>query len=221
MKLIKKIKRRIVTMGVLSALGFFLKILTQKVFSLYYSRLFKTANLKIGRYSNIVGRQYITIGKAVSLGRFCWLEAVTQYYQYEYHPEIVIGNQVSASDFLHVAAINKIIIGNGVLIGSKVLITDHNHGCYSEAEQSSPEEIPQKRILYSSGPVIIEDNVFIGDNVVILNNVKIGYGSVIGANVVVTKDIPPYTIVTGYNNELRFNKVFDQRDRKWKKLSKI
>ena len=219
--LINKIKRRIIGMGLLDALGFFLKILVQNVISSYRSILFKTAHLKIGRYTKIVGRKYIVIGTEVTFGRFCWIEAVHQYYQYQYNPQIIIGNQVSASDFLHIGAINNVTIGNGVLIGSKVLITDHNHGCYSGEGQSCPEEIPQKRILYSGGPVVIEDNVFIGDNVIILNNVKIGYGSVIGANVVVTEDIPPNTIVTGYSNKLQFKRAFDQREKKWKNLSEI
>ena len=44
---------------------------------------------------------------------------------------------------------------------------------------------------------MIEDNVWIGDKVTILANVKIGHNSIIGANSVVTKDIPPYTVVGG------------------------
>lgn len=47
------------------------------------------------------------------------------------------------------------------------------------------------------GPIIIEDDVWIGINVVVLPGIKIGKGSVIGANSVVTKNIPPYSIVGG------------------------
>ena len=46
-------------------------------------------------------------------------------------------------------------------------------------------------------PTIIEDGVFLGDHVVVLKGVTIGRGSVIGANSVVTRDVPPLTIAAG------------------------
>ena len=54
-----------------------------------------------------------------------------------------------------------------------------------------------KRPLHSKGPIIIEDNVWVGENVCILENVRIGKCSIIGANAVVTHDIPPYSIAVG------------------------
>ena len=56
---------------------------------------------------------------------------------------------------------------------------------------------PQRRPLYSKGPVIIGDNVWIGDKVTILPGVTIGNNAVIGANTVVTKDVPAYSIAVG------------------------
>lgn len=106
---------------------------------------------------------------------------------------ILIGKNVSIGDFCHIAATNYVEIGNGVLIGSKVLITDHQHG--KSGEQLN--EMPAKRDLYSKGPVIIEDNVWIGDNVVVMPGVHIGKGCIIGASTVVTNDIPPYSVVAG------------------------
>lgn len=49
----------------------------------------------------------------------------------------------------------------------------------------------------SKGPVIIGQNVWVGDKATILPGVTIGDGAVIGANSVVTKDVPPYSIVGG------------------------
>ena len=54
-----------------------------------------------------------------------------------------------------------------------------------------------KRRLHSKGPIIIEDNVWIGENACILENVRIGKCSIIGANAVVTHDIPPYSVAVG------------------------
>ncbi len=56
---------------------------------------------------------------------------------------------------------------------------------------------PIKRQLYSKGPVRICRNVWLGEKVTILPNVTVGEGSVIGANSVVTHDIPPYSIAVG------------------------
>jgi acetyltransferase-like isoleucine patch superfamily enzyme len=57
---------------------------------------------------------------------------------------------------------------------------------------------PQRRDLKPSArPVIVEDDVWIGTRAVILPGVRIGYGSVIGAGSVVTKDVPPMTVVAG------------------------
>jgi maltose O-acetyltransferase len=49
----------------------------------------------------------------------------------------------------------------------------------------------------TGGPVIIEDYVYIGPRAIILPGVKIGYGAVVAAGAVVTKDVPAYAVVGG------------------------
>ena len=56
---------------------------------------------------------------------------------------------------------------------------------------------PIERPIVSKGKIIIGRNVWLGENVVVLGNVTIGEGAVIGANSVVCKDIPPYSISGG------------------------
>lgn len=56
---------------------------------------------------------------------------------------------------------------------------------------------PFQRLLETKGPVIIEDYTWIGEMVCIMPGVTIGKGSIIGANVVVTKNIPPYCVAVG------------------------
>ena len=56
---------------------------------------------------------------------------------------------------------------------------------------------PLKRQVVSKGPVIIGDNVWIGEKSTIVANVKVGQGSIVAANSVVTKDVPPYCVVAG------------------------
>lgn len=97
-------------------------------------------------------------------------------------------------DHGHISCVNKVVIGNNVRMGKKVFITDNAHGA---SERSLLDIRPNLRPLYSKGPVIIEDNVWIGEMVCIMPGVTIGHGSIIGANAVVTKDVPPYCVVGG------------------------
>ncbi len=56
---------------------------------------------------------------------------------------------------------------------------------------------PLVRPLYSKGPIIIEDDVWLGEKVSVMPGVHIGRGAIIGANSVVTKDIPAYAVAVG------------------------
>lgn len=141
----------------------------------------------------ISGYQYIKIGGLYSLSDLR-MECFDNFAGEIYTPSIIIGENVYMNFRCHIGAINKIVIGDNVLIGSNVLITDHSHG-YND--KSDIFEIPINRKLYSKGPVIIEDNVWIGENVSILPNVHIGRNSIIGANSVVVKDIPAFSIAAG------------------------
>jgi lipopolysaccharide O-acetyltransferase len=109
---------------------------------------------------------------------------------------VTIGKNVEVNDYVHIAAINNVTIGDNVLIASRVFISDHNHGNYAGINQCSPNTVPKERPLFSS-PVFIEDNVWLGESVSILPGVTIGRGCVIGANSVVSKNIPAYSIAIG------------------------
>ena len=106
-----------------------------------------------------------------------------------------IGNNVSIGEYSHITCTNKATIGNGVLTGRFVLITDNSHGATTNDEIETP---PLSRQIHSNGTTTIKDNVcWIGDKVTILPNVKIGKGAIIAANAVVTKDIPDYSVAVG------------------------
>lgn len=84
----------------------------------------------------------------------------------------------------------NIKIGNNVLIGSGVLITD------SDAHPIHPD-FREKAALIVTKPIVIEDDVFIGARSIILKGVYIGRGSVIGAGSVVVSNIPEMSIAAG------------------------
>lgn len=95
----------------------------------------------------------------------------------------------------------KIVIGNDVLISWGATIVDHNsHSLYWEQRKNDVVNWSVGIKTWDhvgNAPVIIQDKVWIGFNVSILKGVTIGEGSVVGACAVVTKDVPPYTLVAG------------------------
>lgn len=155
-------------------------------------------NFSIGKIKYLKGLKCVKVGNDVSIDDYICLTAWQSYTSYElkqkFSPVIEIGDGTSLGAWNHITAINKIIIGEGCLTGKWVTITDNSHG---DNGLSSILIKPLKRPLESKGPIIIGKNVWIGDKATILPNVVIGEGAVIGANAVVTKNIPPYSVVGG------------------------
>ena len=151
-------------------------------------------NFSLGKDYIIKNPKYITIGNNFSaLDRFR-IEAWDEYQGEQYNPEIIIGENVCFNTDIHIGCINKVIIGDNCLFGSRIYITDHDHGSTSEEDILLP---PAQRSLYTKGPVIIEKNVYVGEGVAILSGVRIGENSIIATNSVVTKDVPRNSIVAG------------------------
>lgn len=142
----------------------------------------------------VKGQEYVEIGNDCYFGRGCRIEAWDSYNDLHFSPKIVIGDRVRINSTCHIGSINLIVIGNDCLFGSHVMITDHSHGKNTKAEMSIH---PSERDLFSKGPVIIDEKCWLGENVVVLPNVHVGKCSVIGANSVVTKDIPEYSVAVG------------------------
>ena len=139
----------------------------------------------------LLSPEYISIGNNVSVMRYCVLETCPDAGSF---PDLQIGDNSSIGEYTHITCAQQIIIGEGLLTGRFVLITDNGHGKSSIDETTVP---PLLRPVYSNGPVIIGRNVWIGDKVTILPNIKIGDGAVIAANAVITKDVPAYSIAAG------------------------
>lgn len=140
------------------------------------------------------GGKYISIGENFSCGTGMMMQCWDQYEGEKYSPCLVIGSNAEFGRFNHIGCISQIIIGDNILTGSNVHITDHNHGEIKKEENLQP---PIKRNLHSKGSVIIGNNVWIGDNVVVMPGVTIGDNAIIGANAVVTKDVEKNCVVAG------------------------
>ncbi|MFG6535318.1 DapH/DapD/GlmU-related protein [Sulfitobacter sp. 1A16787] len=128
-----------------------------------------------------------------------------------------IGKGVQVNDYVHIAAIQEVSIGDHTLIASKVFIADHHHGEYRfEDRASAPDIRPVDRPLCAR-PVHIGQRVWIGENVCILPGVSIGDGAVIGAGSVVTRDIQSNCIVAG--NPAKVLRRYSFTTERWAQLN--
>lgn len=143
---------------------------------------------------NLRGGKYCSIGDNTAIGPGGYILAWDKYMDCMFTPEIIIGDNTWIGDDCHISATNKIEIGNNVLIGKKVTISDNSHG---KTDIELLSTAPKERQLFSKGPVIIEDNVWLGDKVTILSGVRIGKNAIVGANSVVTKDVGENCVVGG------------------------
>lgn len=170
------------------------------IFNYFYTIWIKKSLCYLGDDSGLSwpiylwGGKYISIGNNFNCNQRLRIDAIDEFLGDNFSPKIIIGDNVSIQKDCHIGAINKILIGNNVLIASKVYISDHSHG---EINVEALALCPALRKLYSKGPVIIEDNVWIGEGAVILPNVTIGENSIVGANAVITKSIPKNSVVGG------------------------
>lgn len=176
------------------------------------SRKLGVKTINIGSRSSLRGLSFIKMGEDFSADEGLWLHAITKYNDQAFSPKIIIGNHVRVSRWVHIAATHFVEIGDNVLVGSKVIIIDHNHGQYSR-EHTSPNVAPSLRPLDHDRKVVVERNVWLGDGVVVTPNSSIGEGSVIGPNSVVRGRIPPFSIAAGA--PARVLKIFDFNTNSW------
>lgn len=163
--------------------------------------------INIGKGTRIMGGKSFRLGDNVTFGVDSVLETFCQYGHQRFNPIVKIGNNCSFGDYTHITCINSITIGDNLLTGRRVLISDNSHGesmiMTNKNEMGGGNTLsdrkiaPIRRNLSSKGPIVIGDNVWIGDNVCILSGVKIGNGAIIGANTVVNKDVPAFSIAVG------------------------
>lgn len=167
------------------------------IYAAFIRNRFKVAgNINIaGLPLHLHGGKYIELGDNVEFGAHARICAVGNFANMQsFTPQLKIGNNVVIQTLCHIGCINKVVIGDYTTMGARVYITDHTHGTSELKDLLIP---PRKRDLVSKGPVIIGKNVHIGENSCIMPGVTIGDYCIIGANSVVTRDIPMGCIVAG------------------------
>jgi len=114
--------------------------------------------------------------------RSCFVEVIDGKFE--------IGNRNYFNRNVRIVSMDKISIGHDCLIADSVHIYDHNHR-FDDLSQ------PISKQGYTTAPIKIGDNVWIGTKATILKGVTIGDGAIIGAHAVVTRDVPANAIVVG------------------------
>jgi acetyltransferase-like isoleucine patch superfamily enzyme len=160
---------------------------------------------------DIRGKQYIKVSKGFTTGVGCRIEA----YPKNNESTLFFGENFQMNDYVHITAMEKVHIGNNVLFASKIYVSDCSHGSYAGDENDSdPTSIPHDRKLFSK-PVVIEDNVWLGEFVSVLPGVTIGKGTIVGANSVVSKSLPANVIAVG--SPAKAIKKYNFETQRWEK----
>ena len=132
-----------------------------------------------------VGDKGLHIGNDVLVARSTNIQGKTSW--------IEIGDHCNIASHCQIISASGIRLGQWVMVGGQCYI---GGGRYRIDDRSTPM---MKQEVYSKGPVIIEDDVWIGAGVIVQDGVHIGRGSVIGAGAVVRENIPEYTVITPHS----------------------
>lgn len=167
--------------------------------------------VKIGKGATFSGKCHFKRypGTTITIGRHCTFlstptsnligvnrPCILSTHQSPFEATITIGDHCGFSGTV-IGAFHSVQLGNHVRCGANTLISDADWHL-DDPRSGTP------------APVVIEDNVWLGVNVVVLKGVRIGANTVIGANSVVTKDIPANVIAAG--NPCRVIKALDDTD---------
>ena len=176
-------------------------------------------NLKIELPRRMYDTHLISIGNDVSIGPGALLVPQTFYPTLvmshpemehdiqKFNPRIVIGNRVTSTGLLTIAAMQEVTIEDDVMFALNVLVSDGMHGFENANEPYKYQK------MWKIAPVLIKQGCWIGQNVVIMPGVTVGELSIIGANSVVTKNIPDRSIAIG--TPARVIKTWDESNNCW------
>ena len=162
-----------------------------------------TDNIYIGKNVNIKSGSLIKLGGDVVIRPDCDLWANGK--------GIIIGDGTEIGERSRVSIRNSLKIGKNVLFSPNVYITDCDHN-YTDVNVP----VINQDVVSKPNRIVIGDGSFVGINAVIVGNVTIGKHCVIGANSVVTKSIPDYSIAVG--SPAKIIKQYNWETQEWKRV---
>lgn len=150
----------------------------------------------------------VSLGDEVYLAPDVWINIVSTAGSPE--PEIVLGSGCKIGRRSTISSRNQIILEEDVLLAPSVLIMDHNH------EFSDISRPIHAQGVTEGGRIKIEKNCWLGHGAVVVCNhgeLTLGRNSVVGANAVVTRSFPPFSVVAG--NPAKLLRNYDQQTERW------
>ncbi len=174
---------------------------------------FNRIGWKVGFGSGVTIRQAanISIGNSVYLDNYVVLQAPNKFEKTSKHSSVKlkIEDKVTVGLCTMISAVKKIHIQKNVLISQHCFIGDHNH---EYKDITTPIRFQG---LTNIKPIIIKEGAWIGANCTICTGVTIGKNSVVGANSVVTKSIPDFSVSVG--TPAKVIKRFNKKTEAWEK----
>lgn len=157
----------------------------------YASRLYAGSNLVIedGAEINCLATAGIRLGNRVTIGKYAIIRP-SNIYGGAIGAGLIMGDHSNIGPYSYIGCSGLIKIGNNVMISPRVSI-------YAENHVIAGVDIPMKEQGVTQKGVVIEDDCWIAANSVILDGVTIGKGSVVAAGAVVSRDVPPFSVVAG------------------------
>lgn len=168
-----------------------------------------------GENVRLHGAKHIRIEAGVIVGSHVVLRALTDYPWTDppqtFTPALQLGRGCFISHFTHISCAGRIVIGAEVMIADRCFISDCQH------TYLDPDRSVKAQPLTPPGEIHIGDGTWIGTGVCILGNVRIGRHCVVGANAVVTHNLPDYSVAVGV--PARIIKRYDPATGTWRRSS--
>jgi len=164
----------------------------------------------VSPFIQAVGLDCVSLGSRSRISRNSRLLALKNYAGQTFTPHISIGDNVSIGFGCTLSCVHRIQIGDDVTIGDNVYIADSHHD-YANPTLS----ILDQPLL--PGQISIGQGAWVGYGAFVAGDVSLGEHSVVGANSVVTRSVPAYTVVAGV--PARPVKRFDHETGKWIRIS--
>lgn len=167
-----------------------------KIYSFFFIFILRLKGVKVGKncYVGIsadllkVKLNHVILGNDVVIGAHGYVQTIDNI---KTDPLIIINNGTNIGRQVTISCIKKVSIGKDCLLGYGVSILDHDHELYSIDVSPTVSGLTQGK------SIIIEDDCFVGAHSFILKGVHLGKHCVVGANSVVTKSFPPYSVIAG------------------------
>lgn len=166
----------------------------------------------LGRPYRVLYSRYVHVGERVRVKKHSRIECIPSFHGCKYSPQLVFEDGVIVGYNCTFFCTDLLTIGKNTILAGGCLVTTENHGI--NPESGEPYHVQPLK----SAPVQIGQGCWLGQNVCVLPGVHIGDRCIIGANAVVNKDIPDYSIAVGV--PARVIKIYNFDKHAWESSTK-